>query len=154
MPTPIGYSAIADQIKAAIEADSTMEGVRIYVEEEPQFGLMDQPVVAIFMKKRSAAPDRTHQRLAAATRIRMHITFSCWVVAFSIESYKIACDVRNEILANLELCFLRNTAAFSSSSEVSMIEGGVTPSARDPQSQVFIAAGEIELTISATGITI
>lgn len=154
--TPINYTGIGDNIKTTIEADASLgvagTNYRVFVEEEPQFGAMDMTVIAIFLKKRAAAPGH-QQRLAASQRIRMHLTYSVYVIAFSIESYKVACDVRNNMLGLLELVFMRNASNIGGSNENSWIEGGVTLSAKDSQTGTFISAGEIELTVSSTGTT-
>ena len=81
----IDYAGIRNELKTLLEADTRTKDARIYVEEEPQFGLSDaQSIIAVFMDSRSAPPP--DQSLSAGKRTRYFLRMSLWVVVFSMES--------------------------------------------------------------------
>lgn len=139
----VDYSGIRDKLKDILEADARTSGARIFIEEEPQFGLADQQaVIAVFMDRRDApAPS---QGLAAGKRTRYFLRLSLWVVAFSLENYKGACDRRDEVLGNLELVLMANRTIGDKVTSA-WLEGGEMFSARDAQNTVYTAAAETVL---------
>lgn len=143
----INYSGITDQLATLLRADSRTSAARIFVEEEPQVGLMDQQsAIAIFMDGRTAAPQ---QLLKAGKATIIHIRMSLWVVSFSIESFVAARAIRDPLLGNLELVLMANRT-IGGLVEMSWLEGGSLVSARDDSgSSVFVAAAETVLVAEA-----
>lgn len=140
----IAYSAIRDRLKVILEGDSRLEGVRVYVEEEPNFGLQDRPAIALFADRRIPPPG---QPLASGQRTRYHLRHSLWVVAFSLENFAKACEIRDSLIGNLELVLMQNrtinTAGNTSLVSSSWLEGGEFLNARtDSGAQCFVAMGE------------
>lgn len=140
----VDYAGIRSQLKSILEGDATMAGVRIFVEEEPQFGLMDsEKVIVVFTDSRTAAP--ADQPLAAGKRTRWHLRTTLWTLCFSADSYRAACDGRDTVLANLELV-LMNNRTIGGKVAASWLEGGAFVSARAAGgSMVYVAAAETVL---------
>jgi len=150
MGTPVAYTTIQNALETILKADARTNVARIFVEEEPQFDIMDsQQVIAVFMERRVAGPK--DQQLGLAKRTRYHLTITIWVLAFSIESYRTACDLRNTLLDNLELTLMDNRT-ISNTVTTSWLEGGVMISAKDPQKGVFTAAAETILTAEVSAV--
>lgn len=145
----IDYVGIRNTMKTLLDADALTNTARIYVEEEPQFGLSDEPAIAMFMDSRSAnGPD---QSLSQGKRTRYKLRMSFWVLFFSLESYKAACDGRDALLANLELVLMSNRT-IGDKVTTSWLEGGEMFSARHPQSSMFTAAAEVILVAEVSAI--
>lgn len=135
----IDYAGIRDQLKSVLEADSRLEGVRVYVEEEPQIGLSDvQKAIAVFTYTRTASAD---QNISRGTRTRYNLRMSLWTVYFSMESYQDACNGRDAVIGQLELVLMENRT-LGGLVTASWLEGGELFSARAPQGSTFVAAGE------------
>ena len=146
----VDYAGIRDQLKTILEGDTRTSNARIFVEEEPQFGLSDaQNIIAVFMDSRSAPP--TDQSLAAGKRTRYFLRMSLWVVVFSLDSYKAACDLRDTLLGNLELVLMANRTIGDKVAS-SWLEGGDMVSAREPSNQAFVAAAETVLVAEVSAI--
>jgi hypothetical protein len=75
----IDYTGVTDELETIFKADSRTENARVYVEEEPQMGLSDEPggAIAIFMEGRNATPD---QPMAAGKQTRFRLRISIWIL--------------------------------------------------------------------------
>src|SRR3990167_9767697 len=103
----VAYAAIRDTIKTVLEGDARTNVARIYIEEEPQFGLADaQKIIAVFMDRRRAPADQ--QSLSAGKRTRFLLDLLFVVAFFDMESFKAACDGRDALLGDLELVLMDN----------------------------------------------
>ena len=147
----IDYADIRDQLASAIAGDARTSAARVYVEEEPQFGIADaQTVVAIFTNARTA-PDG-EQPIAAGKRTRQWIDMLLVVALFNMESYRKACDMRDDYLGALELVLMDNRT-IGGTVATAWITGGEFYSARDPSgSGAFMAVAEVNLRCEATSI--
>ncbi|MDZ4347913.1 MAG: hypothetical protein U1E51_36360 [Candidatus Binatia bacterium] len=146
----VDYQGIRDEIETVLSADARTEGARVYVEEEPQFGLSDhQSVIAVFMDSRGAPSGE--QSVSAGMRTRFNLRVSFWVVAFSLDSYRKACDERDGLLGQLELVLMDNRT-LGGKVAASWLEGGEMFSAKDPQSSVFTAIAEVVMTLDVSAI--
>ena len=151
----VDYTGIRDAIESILstktEAGGVLEGSRIYIEEEPQFGLMDQAVaIALFMDTRSA-PDG-EQSISSGTRTRMYLRVTFWIVAFSIESFRKACNMRDDKMGALELVLMENRT-LNDTVSTSWLNGGELFSAKDPQNNaVFTAIAEVVMTLDVSAI--
>lgn len=146
----IDYEGIRNGLKAIIEAASGTSNARVYIEEEPQFGLMDQPAVAIFLMNRNARD--AQQSLSKGTRIRFDLRCELWVMAFHLESYERACVERDRLMANLELA-LMSDHTIGGKANTSNLQGGEMVSGRNGGDGVFMAASQIILMIDVTATT-
>jgi len=151
----VAYAAIRDAIESIlnskIEQGGVLEGARIYIEEEPQFGLMDQGVaIALFMDTRNA-PDG-EQSISKGTRTRMYLRVTFWIVAFSMDSFRKACDMRDAMMGALELVLMDNRT-LNGTVSTSWLNGGELFSAKDPQNNtVFTALAEVVMTLDVSAI--
>lgn len=146
----VDYVGIRDQIEAALVADARTSNARVYVEEEPQFGLSDQQsVIAVFMDNRTTPADI--QSVSAGKRTRYLLRISFWVVAFSLESYRKACDERDALVGQLELVLMDNRT-LGGKVTTSWLEGGEMFSARDPQNSVFTAIAEVVMVLDVSAV--
>lgn len=146
----VDYVGIRAQIEAALNADVRTSDARVYVEEEPQFGLSDyKSVIAVFMDNRITPV--MEQSVSAGKRTRFNLRVSFWVVAFSLESYRKACDARDVLLGDLELVLMDNRT-LADKVATSWLEGGEMFSARDPQNAVFTAIAEVVMVLDVSAI--
>ena len=146
----VDYAGIRDQLKTILEGDATLSGVRVFVEEEPQFGLSDQQkAIAVYMDRRTAAA--ADQNLSAGKRTRYMLRATLWTVFFSLESYKVACDGRDSVLGALELVLMANRTIGGKAAS-SYLDGGELISAQDASNGVFVAAGETILMMEVSAI--
>lgn len=146
----IDYSGVEDQLKTILEAAATMAGVRVYIEEEPQFGMMDhQKAVSIFLHSRTPSAG---QSLSAGKRTRYDVRYSLWCTFFSLESFKIACAGRDALLGAVELVLMADRT-IGGKVNSSWLEGGQFLSARDEGVGVYVASAETILVANASAIT-
>ena len=151
----INYAGIRDAIESILNSKTgpggVLEGSRIYIEEEPQFGLMDQATaIALFMDTRTA-PDG-QQSISMGTRTRIYLRVTFWVVAFSMENFRKACDMRDAVMGRLELLLMDNRT-LNDTVGTSWLNGGELFSAKDPQNNsVFTAVAEVVMTLDVSAI--
>lgn len=146
----IDYAGIRNGLKTILEADALTAAARVYVEEEPQFGMADAGggVIAVFMDRRVAI---TGQSIAAGKRTNYHVYLTVWVAFFSMDSYKVAADGRDGLLANTELVLMKDRT-IGGKVTASWLEGGQMISARDGGSNAYVAAAEIALVAEVSAI--
>ena len=146
----IQYASIREQIKSILEGDTRTSGAQIYIEEEPQFGLSDvQQTILIYFDRRVAPPGE--QTLSAGKRLRYNLHVVLVVAYFSMESFKAACDGRDELLSNLELVLMANPT-IGGTVNVSWLEGGEMYSVRNPQSNNWVAVAETTMVADVTAV--
>jgi len=148
--TPVAYNDIRDQIQSILEGDARTNSAKIYVEEEPQFGLSDvQQAILMWLSRRNAPPSA--QPLAAGMRTRYHLQISLACVCFNMESFRKACEMRDTLTGNLELVLMANRT-LGGKVETSWLEGGELYSARNPQDACFVAIAETTLTAEVLAV--
>ncbi len=144
----INYTGIQDAIEAILKADVRTNAARVFVEEEPEFGLMDaQQVIAVYLEER-VTPEKS-EYIALGKKVRLHLKIPIWVAAFSTETYRRACELRNSLLGNLELVLMDN-ATLSGTVESSWLNGGAIISAKSAQSGIWMAGAETILIADVT----
>lgn len=142
--------ALEDILSAKTAADEPLDGARVYIEEEPQFGLSDNPAIAVFLDTRTA-PDG-EQSISRGTRTRLHLRGTLWVVAFSLDSYRKACDERDALLGQVELILMANRTLNEKVSTL-WLNGGELFSARNPQQEsAYVSVGEVIMTMDVSAI--
>lgn len=147
----VDYKGIRDSLESILTGDSRVNGYRIFVEEEPQFGLQDaERAIVVYLDRRAArGPD---QVASAGKRTRWELRVTFWVFAFSLESYRKACGLRDDLTAQLELVLMENRT-ISGKVAHSYLEGGAFVSAREATSGAFMAAGETALVAEVSAVT-
>ena len=147
----VDYTGIQNALETALTEDVRTNAARIYVEEEPQFGLMDaERVVAVFLEGRSA-PAR-EQGLNMGKRTRFHLRASAWVFAFSLESFRKSCEARNDLLGAVEQVLMDNRTLGDKIATL-WLEGGAMFSARaGGNTGPFVAGAEVSFTMEVQAI--
>lgn len=150
MSTAIDYSGIRNQLKSIIEGDALTSGTRVYIEEDPQFGLPDaQKVILICLDRRTAPP--AAQRLSSGLRTQYHLQGTLVTVFFSMESFEQACVGRDALLGNLELVLMKDRTIGGKVTS-SWLEGGEMFSVRNPQSNIWAAVAETLLVMDVQAV--
>jgi hypothetical protein len=146
----VAYSGIRDEIKGILEGDARTAGAKVFIEEDPQFGLADeQQVIFICLDRRTAPP--AEQRLAAGMRTQYHLQCVLVTAYFSMESFKAACDGRDALLGQMELVLMANRT-IGGKANSSWLEGGEMFSVRNPGSNVWAAVAETSLIIDVEAV--
>ncbi len=150
MSTAVDYSGIRNTIKSILEGDALTSAARVYIEEDPQFGLADvQQAIVICLDGRTAAP--TAQRLASGLRTQYHLQCVLVTAYFSMESFNDACEGRDTLLGNMELVLMKDRTIGGKATS-SWLGGGPMFSVRNPQSNVWAAVAETTLTIDVQAV--
>lgn len=146
----VDYSGIRDQIKSILEGDTRTAGARVYVEEEPEFGLQDvQQAILVYADRRTAdGPDQT---LSAGKRTRYKLQIILVVAYFSMDSFKVACDGRDAMLGSMELVLMANHT-LGGKATTSWLTGGELYSVRGTGGSPYIAVAETTLVVDVTAV--
>ena len=146
----VNYSGIRNQIKSILEGDARTSNARVYIEEDPQFGLADaERAILICLDRRTAPPGA--QRLAAGLRTQYHLQCVLITVYFSMESFEQACVGRDALLGQMELVLMANRT-IGGLANSSWLEGGEMFSVRNPQNNVWAAVAETNLVIDVEAV--
>ncbi len=145
----IDYIGILSSLKTIFEADSRTSTARVYVEEDPQFGMADAGR-AIVLTLVSRAPF-AGQSIAAGKRTRYLARIGVWSIGFDVESFNAACQKRDALLAQVELVLMDNRT-ISGKVTASQLEGGEFMSVRNPGENVFCAGAETAVSAEVAAI--
>lgn len=138
----IDYFAIEKKLGDILSSDSTLQGVKVIVEEDVEFE--DGPYVGIYLERRDATAS---QSLSSGTKIRYDLKLSIWCWSYSLDSVADAINSRDDLVGKVELVLLNNRT-IGDKVTTSWLEGGEMPSARLEGEEVdgYISGGEIILT--------
>lgn len=100
------YYAVESAIKTLLDADSTLTGVQVGIEEELAFGASTAGQVEIYLERRDAPADL--QALRAGQTTRFLVRLSLWCYGFSIESVAKACQLRDDLMGKVEVALMAN----------------------------------------------
>lgn len=147
-------AAIEKIMETAIEPEGVLEGARLFIEEEPQFGLADyDATISVFLERRGPSSD---QNAAAGRRTRFDMQISFWVCAFDMSSYREACDKRDRIVGQLELLLMANRILKrpngSDLNDTFQMEGGEIYAAKNATNNAFTAVAETKILIQVAAI--
>ena len=148
----VNYRAILDALGALLRADSRILtlGARVYVEEDPTFGLADvQNAIAIYPVRRTIHPN---QALAAGKNTRWLLELSVWCFGFALQDFKSAADIRDLLLDQLEVV-LNDNRTISATVEFMNMGGGDFPDGRNPDNNVFVAGVETTIICTVSAIS-
>lgn len=137
----IDYAGIRDAIAATLR---TVEGLTVEVEWHGEMPLERLPCALVYMTRR-LAPERD-QRLSAGQITYFQIIFPVWVMHYSLSSAKEACDLRDRVLAKVEVALMRNRS-LGGLVRGSWIEPGEVLSGHDPKKNAFSAAIETRVVV-------
>lgn len=146
----IAYHSVLDSLKLIFEADVLTSDSRVFVEQEPQIGLQDvSKVLVLVLNRRNATPG---QSLAAGKRQRYMLSFSVWIMAFSIEDFNRAAVIRDDLLASAELVLMANRT-ISGTVESLQLDGGEFYNAKSDNGSSFCAMAEIQVQAQVSAIS-
>jgi hypothetical protein len=149
----VNYHGILQAMKTIFENDSRTSEGRVFVEQDPQFGMADNPkAVCLVLNNRVSSAG---QPIAAGKRNRFDVFVSAWSVGFSAESFEKAAEVRDEHLGQMELVLMDNRKLRVDDveyGEAVQLEGGRFMSAKDDNGMIFCALAEIIVKVQATAI--
>lgn len=131
---PIDYWGIREAIGKAINAWPGLERLPILLEESAEVPPEALPCVMIYLTER-VSPDDI-QRLAAGRRTDFRITFSVWVIDYSLDSLREATKRRDTLLAQVELALMKDRKLGGAVNGLSLF-GGVVQFGRDEKSAAF-----------------
>lgn len=143
----IDYYDIQDTIRSILDADATLDGVTVTVEEEVLFSAEQAPWVSIYLDRRDPTAG---QPLAAGTRTRYRVQFSIWCWEYSLDSLKTAMELRDDLVGKVELVLMGNRSLSGKVGGL-MLDGGAFMTAKDQGS--WVTGAEILVSCDATAIT-
>ena len=143
----VDYHGLLTTLKELLEADDTLIGVPVFVEEDPQFDLSGAGTAIILTLGNRRAS--SGQPLAAGKRTRWEVTLSVWAMGFAL-SFDQAAKKRDDLVGALELV-LMNNRTISDKLASGWIEGGEFISVRDETTGSY-AIAETRMVGEATAI--
>lgn len=146
----IDYDGILAAAEAILKADSSLTGIRIYVEEDPQLGGQDDGGRALVLTLTGRRPTGG-QPLAAGKQTRYDVSFSLWAVGFDLASFREAAKKRDGIMGAAELVLMANRT-LSNTVEALQLEGGEFMAVNRPGDSVYCSLGEIVVRAQARAI--
>lgn len=146
----VDYAGFIRAIRTTLSAQPELANVRIYLEEDPQFGLPDQGIaIAIYLLGRTPHP---RQILAAGKRTRFLVKVAVTCFGMSLERFEQAEANRDALLSNVEMVLQRDRT-FGGKVDMAWIEGGDFASAKAPGGICFVAAADTIIIADASSIT-
>jgi len=116
----VDYHGLLTTLKTLLEADASLAGVPIRVEEDPTFDLSGAGrALVLTLASRREAPG---QPLAAGKRTRWHVRIGIWAVGFGL-TFEEAARQRDDLVGALELVLMNNRQV-SGKWAAGWIEGG------------------------------
>ena len=101
----VDFHGILTTLKTILEGDSSLAGVPVYVEEEPNFVVMGSGrALVLTLDSRRATPD---QPIAKGKRTRWHIRVAIWAIGFDLQ-FAEAARKRDDLVGTLELVLMNN----------------------------------------------
>ena len=145
----VDYHGILTELKAILEADASLDGVPVFIEEDPTFDLSGagKAIVLTLSRRRPTSG----QPLAAGKRTRWEVSFSVWALGFDM-SFEAAAAKRDDLVGALELVLMNNRTV-SGKLGSGWLEGGEFISVRDQTSGSYAIAETLmsgEVTAVAT----
>jgi hypothetical protein len=147
--TPVDYHGILEAAQFILQGDATLADAAILVEEEFGFGLGDKAkAVYIYSLSRNATEA---QPIAAGKRTRFNLSLLFWCVGFNMGSIREAARLRDALIGRVE-SVLMNNRTLNGKVDTAWLGGGDFLSAKNPESQSFLSAGEITMVCEVKAI--
>jgi len=143
----VDYHGILTELKAILEADDSLVGVPVFVEEDPAFDLsgVGKAIVLTLSRRRPTSG----QPLAAGKMTRWEVSFSVWAMGFDM-SFETAAAKRDDLVGALELVLMNNRTVNGKLSS-GWLDGGEFISVRDQDSGSY-AIAETVMSGEATAV--
>jgi hypothetical protein len=147
----VDYFAIESGIETVLNADATLAGVTVAVEDELVFGAATSSWVGIYLDRRDAPENR--QRLAAGQQTVFLLRFVLWCWEYSLEGIAKAIQRRDDLMGKVEVALMKQRT-LNGTVTTSWLEGGEMPSGRVPGQTGWASGGEIRLVAEVKATTI
>ena len=143
----VDYHGVMVSLKAILEADASLAGVPVFIEQEPAFDVIGAgKAIVIVFDGRQTPGDL--QPMAAGKRTRFHARYGIWSVGFG-QSYEEAAQNRDNLLGAVDLVLMNNRTV-SGKLAHAWIDGGACVPVQN--SQGLAALAETVLVGEATAI--
>ena len=140
------YYQIELELGDIILSDSTLQGVKAVVEDQPIFA-DESPIIAIYLERR----DPGDQYLANGQVQQYNLTLSLWTLVFGFE-LDAAIKKRDDVLGKLELVLMQNRT-INGFARMSYLMGGEMLPASKPQDGGVIVGAETRLMVDVAFTT-
>lgn len=135
----VDYHGILTSLKTLLEADASLDGVPVFIEEDPQFDLSGAgKAICLTLGSRREA---SGQPMAAGKRTRWQGRLSAWAVGFAL-TFEEAAKLRDDLVGSLELVLMNNRTV-SGKVAAGWLEGGEFISVRDQTTGSYAIAETI-----------
>jgi hypothetical protein len=145
---PIDYWAIRGGISAAIRSYPELEAITVL----PELGRLpapeECPCVLVYLESRENPPER--QRISAGLELGFRITFSIWVLHYSLDSLEDAVRKRDAVLSKVELALMADRKLGGAVRGLASFDGGDVTWSRPPNGQAFTSAIETRIVYEVT----
>jgi len=145
----IDYYNIQAQLKSILEADATLTGTVVYVEEETNN--TDSPFIGIYLDRREAIDE--DQQLASGQKVRYRIHFTIVCRAYSFFDLQGAMEGRDDLLGKVEIALMKNRK-ISDTVNYSWLDGGEMTSGKSPEGSGYASEGIILLVTEVSASTV
>lgn len=143
MSQPIDYGAIRDGIAQAIRSHPELNALTVFHEPGRLPAPEQCPCALVFLVGRANPPEL--QRMDGGRGLAFRLTFSVWVLHYSLESLEDAMRKRDEVLAKAEMALMADRTLGGAARRSVYFEGGDVEWNRDPAAQAFVSAIETRL---------
>lgn len=142
----VNYHGILTTLKELLEADDSLHGVPVLVEEEPVFDLLGAGKALVLTL--DSRRETSGQPLAAGKRTRWHIRLGIWAAGFDLK-FEEAAKKRDDLVGALELVLMNNRTV-QGLVGAGWIEGGVFIPVQSAQGMYALA--ETVMVLEATAV--
>ena len=145
----VDYYTIVSEIGQILNADTTLSGVQITVEDSAP--LDSGPWIAIYLESRTPS---SGQSISAGTRTPYNLRISAWCWQFSLESTARAAQLRDDLVGLVEIALMKNRTLNDKVGSI-YLEGGelMSDQIKSDEMSGFIAGGEIIIIADVVAIT-
>jgi len=145
----VDYFAIETQIKTILDAEASLSGTSVLIEEELTFERGN--IVGIFLDDREAPEEL--QSLSAGTRTRFLVTFSIWCWHFGVgRDRRVPMEQRDDLVGNVEIALMKERT-LNGTVNMSWLAGGEFLSGPGETKNQFMSGAQIILIVDVTAST-
>lgn len=143
----VDYHGIVTTLKTLLEADSSLAGVQVLVEQEPVFDVLGSGKAIVLTLDSRNAPGG-QQPISQGKRTRWMVRIAIWAIGFDTV-FEEACRKRDDLMGTLELALMNNRTV-SDKLAHSFLDGGAFIPVQDARG--MYALGETVLVGEATAV--
>lgn len=144
----LNYWAIEEELREILSTDTSLEGVKVILENDSLLTYESMPCVGIFLTRRNIPEE---QPVMAGRKMYIDLEFSIWCFVADIENLSGAAKKRDELLNKVEVILLGNRT-LNDKVDFSYIDNGDFDSAFNPNTNQSIMGAEIKLIARTSSI--